>query len=184
MKTLKTIPFICLFLIITTMAQAQRRTDRRRYRDVPRYGYHVRALPRQVVNVRVRGHIFHYHAGLFYRPFGNSYIIVQAPIGAYVPHLPRLWFRFVLGTRVYYYYYANYYTCINDNPDNGCTVVTPPIGARIDELPEGTRKVIIDNNTYYMLGNVYYKAVVDDHGEVWYEVVGIGYIDDTGSSGN
>lgn len=179
MKTIKTFTFIFLFMLVASLVQAQHRTDRRRYRNLPKYGYHVRNLPRQAVPVRFRGTLLHYHSGLFYRPFGNSYIIIQAPIGIHIRRLPRAWFRFVVGTRAYYYYYANYYTCENDNPDNGCTVVAPPIGARVDVLPNGYHKVIIDDNTYYILGNVYYKAFMNEHGEVWYEVVGVNYLDDT-----
>ncbi|HKI44676.1 MAG TPA: DUF6515 family protein [Balneolales bacterium] len=175
MCKMKTIGLFLLFVFAFTAVQAQPRNDHhRRYRDVPRYGHRVYAPPRQAAIVRTRGTVLRYHAGLFYRPFGNSFVIVHAPIGTYVRFLPGERFRFFMGNRVYFYYYANFYTYRNyDDPNSGYVVVDPPVGARIDDLPDGYHKVDIDGATYYLLGNVYYKAILDDHGEVWYEVVGV-----------
>lgn len=181
MCRIKTLGLILLLVLAFSSAQAQRRPDRhRRYRDVPRYGHRVYAPPRQSAIVRVRGTVFRYHAGLFYRPYGRSFVIVHAPVGTYVRFLPANRLRIVVGSRVFFYYYANFYTYrSSDDPNSGYVVVDPPLGAQIDELPDGYHKVEIDGNTYYELGNVYYKAMMDEHGNVWYEVVGIDHSNDT-----
>ncbi len=174
---------LLVFVLFEVQLQAQPRSSHHsRYRDVPRYGHRVNTAPRQSVAIRVRGTVFRYHAGLFYRPAGNTYVIVHAPIGTYIRTLPGNHFRIVVGTRVYYYYYANFYTRRSDGQSAGYVVVAPPLGARIDELPDRYHKVEIDATTYYLLHNVYYKAGLSNQGDLWYEVIGVDNSSDSDSN--
>ena len=67
----------------------------------------------------------------------------------------------------YYYYNGTYYDDYQDN----YRVVAPPVGAVVESLPQGYETVVIDGETYYKVDNVQYKPVVQDNGEIWYEVI-------------
>lgn len=78
--------------------------------------------------------------------------------------------RVIVNGRIFYYYYGTYYVKAPTN--NEYITVAPPVGARVDALPDGYNKVYIEDKTYYEFESTYYKAVIDQYGEVWYEVVG------------
>ncbi|CAN5137624.1 hypothetical protein BH09PSE6_BH09PSE6_15480 [soil metagenome] len=92
----------------------------------PRPGYTVGALPGGAVAVGWRGGNYYYHGGVWFRPYGRSYIVAAPPPGIFVPLLPPAY------TTVWYsgspYYYANgvYYS---NAGAQGYTVVAPPPGA-------------------------------------------------------
>ncbi len=132
-------------------------------------GQKVERVPRANVIVKHRGIPYRYKSGVFYRPRNNAYYVVHPPIGVRVRVLPSNYLRLTFGPRVYFYYYGAFY----EHRGNYYETVTPPIGARVDELPNGYYQVVIDSNTYYVVDGIYYKAILDENGAVWYEVVGI-----------
>ena len=76
----------------------------------------------------------------------------------------------MVGPNPYYYYYGAFYQPLPYNA--GYQVIAPPVGARIPELPNGYDQVYIDGIPYYVFDGIYYRAVVDNQGYTWYEVVG------------
>jgi len=50
-------------------------------------------------------------------------------------------------------------------------VVSPPVGAVVESLPDGYETVNIDGETYYEVDGAQYKPVVQENGEIWYEVI-------------
>jgi hypothetical protein len=176
MKTRESITSIMLvicFIIASSMtADAQKRRERpARYKNMPRIGNRVTHVPRTSYRIPYKKTIYHYHSGVFYKPFNRFFIIVNAPIGIRIRTLPPHHYRVIIGTRLYYYEYGSFYV----QKANYYESVVPPLGAHVEELPEGYYKIVIEGRTYYELNGVYYKAVVDDKGEVWYEVVGINH---------
>jgi Family of unknown function (DUF6515) len=93
----------------------------------PRIGYRIRVLPRRYVVVEYRGGPFYFWSGIWYRPLGAGYVVVEAPIGAVVPVLPDgctiVWIGGVA------YCYANDVYYVPATPGPGYTVVAPPPGA-------------------------------------------------------
>jgi len=72
------------------------RYDRRRYDGPePHYkpyyqpGYHVKPLPRGYSRVFVNSLEYFFFDGFFYWPYRDSYVIVDAPIGAIITQLPH-----------------------------------------------------------------------------------------------
>jgi len=74
-------------------------------REYPSHQRRVEKLPRRHSKVYHAGHRYHYHRGVWYRPSGGVYVVVHAPIGAFVRWLPpyhtTVWFHGIP------YYYAN-----------------------------------------------------------------------------
>ncbi len=174
MKNNKAIPILILVFSIVFAAavqtQAQQRKPRSsKYKNMPRIGQKVQRMPRATVIVKHKGIPYHYKSGVFYRPRNNAFYVVHAPIGVRVRVLPANYFRLTWGSGVYFYYYGTFY----EHRGGYYETVAPPLGARVDELPNGYYQVVIDGNTYYVADGIYYKAILDDNGAVWYEVVGI-----------
>ena len=72
-------------------------------------GHQARVLPAGHLRLSVGGSPFFYHGGVFYRPYGSAYIVVNAPIGARVRSLPTGFVSFSIGARRYYHLNATYY---------------------------------------------------------------------------
>jgi hypothetical protein len=74
-----------------------------------RIGYRRHTLPRSYVRIIIGGFPYFYYSGVFYRPYGASYIVVAAPIGAFVRTLPVGFIAFSIGLSTYYYVNDTYY---------------------------------------------------------------------------
>jgi hypothetical protein len=101
-------------------------------------GREVRALPEGHVSVRVGRTNYHYHEGVFYRPFGpDRFVVVGAPIGARVRVLPFGYVSFFIGPRRYFY--SNYAYYWWDPRASEYVVVEEPQGAdkAVAEAAEG-----------------------------------------------
>ncbi|MCB1928790.1 MAG: hypothetical protein KDH17_12245 [Rhodocyclaceae bacterium] len=99
------------------------RDDRRDYRHrAPRIGVVVPALPWGYREVHHHRHNYFYASGLWYRPWGSSYVRIAAPIGAIVATLPFGYTTISIGSTLYYRYDDAWYL-----PDRrGYVVVEPP----------------------------------------------------------
>src|SRR5262249_19258492 len=64
----------------------------------PRVGYSVAALPPGRVEVRFRGSPFFFHAGVWYRHAGPSFVVVRPPVGIIVPVLPPAYTTVVVAS--------------------------------------------------------------------------------------
>ena len=181
-KIIYQVLLIVFFSIIVTSANAQRHRPKHhsrtriehkpsyKYKKEPHWGYKYHVAPPKSHLIHHRGVHYHYKKGVFYKLIGSRYAVVRAPIGVRVRTLPSNHMRIVINGRVFYYYFGTYYT--RSIEDNQYVTVAPPVGAKVDALPDGYKKIYIEDNTYYVFEGVYYKALIDQYGEVWYEVVG------------
>jgi len=90
----------------------------------PQRGYTVRTLPPSRIVVRFRNEPFYYHAGVWYRHTGPSFVVVMPPIGIVVPILPPAYSTVVYAGVPYYYANEVYYVQQSD----GYAVAAPPEG--------------------------------------------------------
>ena len=90
-------------------------------------GYKVKTLPAGHRRIAVGGAYYYYHGGVFYRPQGSTYIVINAPIGARVNALPTGYLSFSIGSRRYFYVNATYYFFEPDKQEY--VVVEEPEGA-------------------------------------------------------
>jgi len=111
-----------------TAGDALAQPGRREHFSRPSFGHEVHALPEGHVTVRVGGNFYHYHDGVFYRPFGpDRFVVVGAPLGARIRVLPFGYVSFFLGPRQYFY--ANYTYYWLDPRTQEYVVVAEPNGA-------------------------------------------------------
>ena len=90
----------------------------------PTRGAYVTTLPRGPVVITRPGGNYYYAGGVWYRPYGGSYVVVTAPLGVFVPVLPAYYTTMWVGGVPYYYANDTYYTWSSDQ--NGYQVVDPP----------------------------------------------------------
>ena len=90
-------------------------------------GHRINVLPRHHVRIIIGGFPYFYYTGVFYRPYGSSYIVVTAPIGAFVRTLPVGFIAFTIGFSTYYHVNDTYY--VWDEDREGYLVVAQPVGA-------------------------------------------------------
>jgi hypothetical protein len=176
--------FFILINSLTVSAQWNRHYGRysARYYHYDRYPARtsvsiIARLPLGAVSVMFGNRYYHYHNGVYYRPYDHGYIIVQPPIGIIVPDLPFGCTRVIIGSNPYYRYenvfyapYGNRYKVVeepketeNSTADNETTNKT---------AGNEYEKVILEGKTYYKKGNKYYKASVNKDGEIIYEEAG------------
>src|SRR5215469_12877546 len=92
----------------------------------PNRGAYVAALPgRPFVFDRPGGRFF-YSGGVWYAPYGPSFVVVAAPVGVFVPVLPPFATSIWVGGVPYYYANDTYY--VWSQPQNEYQVVDPPGG--------------------------------------------------------
>jgi hypothetical protein len=92
-----------------------------------RIGHRLKVLPRARVRIILGGIPYFYYTGVFYRPYESGYIVVSAPIGAFVKTLPVGFIAFTIGLSTYYYVNDTYY--VWDENREGYFVVEKPAGA-------------------------------------------------------
>jgi hypothetical protein len=110
---------------------------------------------------------YRYYDGIFYRPYNNVFRVVAPPIGIFVNILPAGYSRIYVDDYPYYYYNGTFY----DHRDNHYFVVSPPVGAVVESIPEGYETINMEGETYYVADGAQYKPVMQDNGEIWYEVI-------------
>ena len=178
---------LVLMLSISFSASAQWGRGHGRYKN--RYDSYHRYYPRPSISIfgslpfgaislSFGNRYYHYHNGIYYRPYSRGYMIVPPPMGIIVPSLPMGYTRIIIGSHPYYrfgdvYYapYGNRYKVI-ERPKDGEDA--PSIDEEDTETPVTSEyeKVVLEGKTYYKKGDKYYKATVDKKGEVIYEEVG------------
>lgn len=140
------------------------------YRNQPKRGAVVASIATTALKINYSQKLYRYHKGIWYRPQGNQFLVVNPPLGIRITTLPPGYRKVAFGPRIYFYYHGVFYTKSVDKSEY--TVVAPPAGAEVDELPDGGRMEIVDDVEYYVVDDVYYKAIIDELGETAaYEVV-------------
>jgi uncharacterized protein DUF6515 len=101
----------------------------------PGRGGYVRAVPGRPFTVERGGGRYFYSGGVWYAPYGPSFVVVGAPIGVFVPVLPPFYTTVWIGGFPYYYandtYYAwrdaeNSYEVVEPPNDQGASTQAPP----------------------------------------------------------
>jgi len=90
----------------------------------PDRGGFVRAVPGRPFIVSRPGGRFFYSGGVWYAPRGPSFVVVAAPVGAFVPVLPPFYTTLWVGGLPYYYSNDSYY--VWRDGQSGYEVVDPP----------------------------------------------------------
>lgn len=138
-----------------------------RYGYLPRRNSYFYSLPGTYININFGGIGYRYYDGVFYRPYNNLFTVIAPPIGIYINVLPLGYRRIYVHDYPYYYYNGTYY----DQRGSNYYVVSPPLGAVVESLPAGYDTVVIDGETYYVADGAQYKPVIQENGEIWYEVI-------------
>ena len=138
-----------------------------RYAYVPRINSICTVFPSGYRTINYGGFGYRYYHGIFYRPQNNAFIVVAPPVGIFINILPIGYRRIYVRNYPFYYYNGTYY----DYRDNNYFVVSPPVGAVVESIPDGYQTVVIDGETYYTVDGAQYKPVVQENGEIWYEVI-------------
>jgi len=81
----------------------------KRDHDYPKIGHRVPRLPERRRPIRFHDHDYFFQGGIWYEPFGISYVVVQPPIGILVPLLPPYYSTLWIGDVAYYYANGVYY---------------------------------------------------------------------------
>ena len=92
----------------------------------PSRGFVYGTLPVGAVSVGYGGGNYFFHGGVWFRPYGPRYVVVQPPVGIYLPVLPPTYATIWVGSVPYYYADGVYY---NVSPGQGYVVVAPPPNA-------------------------------------------------------
>ncbi len=119
-----------------------RRQDRRQFNrrhtvlhySSHRVGVHVNVLPGVHVSLNLGGSRFYYSSGVYYRPAGNRFVVVTAPIGASIAVLPFGYVDFHLGPRRFYYVNRTYY--VYEPTTTQYVVVEQPEGVDEEQLQQ------------------------------------------------
>jgi hypothetical protein len=93
----------------------------------PEHGMSVAVAPHGGVPLAWHGDHYWYHGGVWYRPYGPSWVVVGPPVGIYVPVLPPVYTTVVFGGVPYYYANDAYY--LWSDSERQYQVVAPPPGA-------------------------------------------------------
>jgi len=91
----------------------------------PSRGYVYGSLPVGAVSIGFGGGSYFFHGGVWYRPYSGRYIVVEPPLGIYLPVLPPDYATVWVGGAPYYYADGVYY---NVAPGRGYVVVAAPPG--------------------------------------------------------
>jgi len=107
-------------------------------RHYPARGQYIRVLPRGNRVVVHGGMRYHFHGGIWYRPYGTQFVIAAPPIGLFVPVLPPYYTTIWVGGVPYYYANEVYYA----HRGNGYVVVDPP-KSDVNEAPPPADEMFI-----------------------------------------
>lgn len=121
-------------------------------------GTAVDVLPHGYVSVTVGTMPYYYYRGIFYRPYRWGYVVVPAPIGAWVMAPPPGHVMVMVENDPFHYYRGVFYA-----PRAGrYVVVRPPLGAFVRTLPAYATARRIDGVEYKEYAGTYYRPAIQD----------------------
>lgn len=112
------------------------------HRYYPRRGAVIQALPHGHRMINYRNTRYYFDNGVWYRPFGASFVVIAPPIGIFVPVLPLGYITMQIGSNAYYVANDVYYARRGD----GYVVVEPPEGNAaysVDDYSAGQEQIFI-----------------------------------------
>lgn len=111
------------------------------YRYYPRRGHVVRTVPRHAVVVKHRHHHYWYGGGVWYRPYGPSFVVAAPPVGVFVSVLPSFYTTVWFGGIPYYYANDAYY--VWRAPQRAYEVVEPPPAANVSTISPAAEEIFV-----------------------------------------
>jgi len=99
------------------------------------HGQYVERLPSGYRAVAYGKSRYYFHAGVWYRPYGRSFVVIAPPFGLVVPFLPLYYTTIWVGSIPYYYANDVYYT----QTTGGYVVVEPPKGEVSPAAPQAAQ---------------------------------------------
>jgi len=122
----------------------------------PVAGWHVNTLPPHVVWAPYHGVRYGYWGGVWYEPYGSSWVVVRPPVGIVIGGLPAFATVVTIGGIGYWYANGVYY---REYSGGGYEVVPSPIvGA-----PEGTATTLGRTYVYPKNGQTAEKQASDEY---------------------
>ena len=108
--------------------------DNRYHHDhyYPAPGYVAPHVPQGALVVGSGRGRYWFHGGVWYRPYGGSYRVVQPAFGIVIPLLPPSYVTLTLGGLPYYYANGVYYRPV---PDGYVVTAPPPEAATAQVMP-------------------------------------------------
>jgi len=107
-------------------------------------GFRINVLPSPYIRIVIGGFPYFYYSGVYYQPYGSSYIVVGAPIGVFVSSLPEGFIAFSIGLATYYYINDTYYAW-DDHRDGYVAVEKPADADEAIEKATSGRLVVYPN---------------------------------------
>ena len=138
-----------------------------RYGHIPGRNSVFNRLPGNYLSLNFGGFNYRYFNGIYYQPYNDVFRVVAPPVGLFINTLPLGYRKIYVRDYPYYYYNGTYY----DQQDSKYRVVSPPVGAVVESLPKGYETLLIDGETYFTVDGAQYKPIVQENGEIWYEVI-------------
>jgi hypothetical protein len=119
------------------------RFDGRYHHDryYPPHGFVVATLPHGYRAVPYHGRYYYYYGGVWYQPYGVSFVVVVPPIGIVVPVLPPFYTSIWVGGAPYYYANGVYYAW--RPADNGYVVASAPPAPAVTTAPPTSQQLFI-----------------------------------------
>lgn len=115
-----------------------------------RYGNAVKRLPRGYRRTWWNKSPYYYSSGVFYRPSGLGFIVVNAPLGAIVLNLPIGYQRMWVNDSWYYSYGGTFYRRV----PGGYAVVQPPAYVIVEEDAPVVQPERADSGTVEVIAEV------------------------------
>jgi hypothetical protein len=117
----------------------------------PSRGYVYGMLPVGAVSVGFGGGNYFFHGGVWFRPYAGRYVVVEPPVGIFLPVLPPDYATVWVGGVPYYYADGVYY---NVAPGRGYVVVAPPPGVDTTQtLPPPAPPPVAPDPIFYPRNN-------------------------------
>jgi hypothetical protein len=143
-----------LLALVPLDATAQaRRPAASRAKVVNAPGRFIPRLPATRVTFSLGPSRYFYHAGAFFRPVDNGYVVVRAPLGALTVSLPGGATTPHVRGRVFFRHGKTFFVEVGE----GYEVVEAPVGATVPELPWGYETIEIGSEALYHLDGVDYR---------------------------
>jgi hypothetical protein len=121
-------------------------------------GTAVDILPHGYVTVMVGTMPYYYHRGVFYRPYRRGFVVVPAPLGAWIVEPPPGHVVVMVENDPFRYYRGVFY----QPRDGRYVVVRPPIGAFVRSLPATAATRRVEGVEYKEYAGTYYRPAIQD----------------------
>jgi hypothetical protein len=120
-------------------------------------GTAIDVLPHGYVSVMVGTMPYYYYRGVFYRPYRRGYVVVPAPLGAWILEPPPG--QIVLVENDPFHYYRGVFY---QPRDGRYVVVQPPIGAFVRTVPPTATTLRFDGVEYKEYAGTYYRPAIQE----------------------